>query len=141
VEDLLDSLTRGNVPQVKTVVATVALALAVYQVVLIAVAYGRVRPRFLGGDAAGGAHRASGDTIVVLLLALGAACLVEYGFDDDAVLHAAAGAGLLAVLAFKVAVVRGALGLASRLPELGTAVFLLLCLTWATSAAGMLGGD
>jgi hypothetical protein len=32
----LDTLTHGNVPQVKTVLATVALALAVYQLVLIA---------------------------------------------------------------------------------------------------------
>lgn len=47
MEDLVESLARGNVTEVKVLLASVALALAVYQLVLIAVGYGKVRPPFL----------------------------------------------------------------------------------------------
>ncbi len=132
---------RGNVAEVKTVLATVALALAVYQLVLISVTYGKLRPRFLGGGPAGAAHRASGDTILALLLVVGAVCVGVYGFEDDMALHGIGGAALLVVLAAKVAVVRRGLGLGHRLPLFGATVFLLLCLTWATSAPEVLGED
>ena len=48
MEQLIDDLTNGGVYEVKTVLASVAAALAVYQLVLIAVGYGKLRPRFLG---------------------------------------------------------------------------------------------
>jgi hypothetical protein len=41
MEDLFDRLMRGNVTEVKVVLASVAAALAVYQLALIAVGYGR----------------------------------------------------------------------------------------------------
>ena len=47
MEDLIDSVTRGNPTEVKVLLASVALALAVYQLVLISVAYGKLRPPFL----------------------------------------------------------------------------------------------
>lgn len=137
MDDLVEGVTRGNPGAVKSVLTTVALALAVYQLVLIAVAYGKVRPPFLGGGAAGTAHRASGDAIVVLLVLVAAACLAVYGFDDDMALHAATGLALLAVLGLKIAVVRRDFGLGGRLPLLGGTVFLLLFATWATSAGGL----
>ena len=61
MEQLIDDLTFGNVYEVKTVLASVAAALAVYQLVLIAVGYGKVRPRFLGSPAASLTHRGPGD--------------------------------------------------------------------------------
>jgi hypothetical protein len=47
MEGLIEELTRGNVTEVKVVLATVIVALAVYQLALAAVSYGKVRPRFL----------------------------------------------------------------------------------------------
>ena len=47
MEQLVNDLTFGNPYEVKTVLASIAAALAVYQLVLIAVGYGRVRPGFL----------------------------------------------------------------------------------------------
>jgi hypothetical protein len=87
LEDLIDTLTRGNATEVKVLLASVALALAVYQLVLIAVGYGKLRPPFLG---AGPAAR----TLVAL----------------DGPL----------------------------LPALGMSVWLLLALTWLTSAGDFL---
>jgi hypothetical protein len=40
MEDFVDSLTRGNPVEVKTVLASVMFALAAYQLVLAAVGYG-----------------------------------------------------------------------------------------------------
>lgn len=45
--DFVDFLTRGNVSQVKTVLASIVTALALYQVALMAVGYGKVRIPFL----------------------------------------------------------------------------------------------
>jgi Family of unknown function (DUF6529) len=67
VEDLVESVTRGNVTEVKVVLASVVLALACYQLVLIAVGYGRVRLSFLEARPASAAHRAAGDAIVVMV--------------------------------------------------------------------------
>jgi hypothetical protein len=47
MEDLLDTLTRGNPLAVKTVLASVMFALAIYQLILATVGYGKLRPRFL----------------------------------------------------------------------------------------------
>jgi hypothetical protein len=80
MEQLIDDLTFGNVYEVKTVLASVAAALAVYQLLLIA------------------------------------------------------------VFAFKIAVIRWWHGLGRLLPLLGTCVFVLLALTWLTSAGHFLGG-
>jgi hypothetical protein len=57
LEDLIDSLTRGNTAEVKVVLASVVAALAVYQLVLIAVGYGKLRPPFLGPRPASTAQR------------------------------------------------------------------------------------
>jgi hypothetical protein len=45
MEDLVDTLTRGNPLEVKTVLASVAFALAAYQLVLAAVGFRWVRPK------------------------------------------------------------------------------------------------
>lgn len=138
MEDLVESIARGNVVEVKVVLASVALALAVYQLVLIAVGYGKVRPSFLGPRAASGAHRASGDAIVVLLVVVALMCVSYFGFEDDATLHVVAGCALLLVLALKIVVVRWWAAAGRLLPLLGVSVFALLALTWLTSAGAFL---
>lgn len=138
MEDLVESLTRGNVTEVKVLLASVALALGVYQLVLIAVGYGKLRLGFLGAAPASFTHRAVGDTIALLLLCTGVMCVSVYGFEDDAMTHAVAGTALLSVLAIKISVVRRDFGLGRFLPVLGLTVFALLAVTWATSAGSFL---
>jgi hypothetical protein len=138
MEDLVESLTRGNVTEVKVLLASVALGLAVYQLAAIAVGYGWVRVPFLDSPPAFKAHRAVGDTIALLMLCTGVMCLSVYGFEDDRRAHAIAGTALLAVLAIKVSVVRRDFGLGRFLPVIGLTVFLLLSVTWATSAGAFL---
>jgi len=138
MEDLIEELTRGNVTEVKVVLATVVLALAVYQLLLAAVAYGRVRSRLLEAATASWAHRASGDAIVVLTILVATACLGFYGFEEGGA-HAVFGCALLGAIALKVLVVRCGHRFSRLLPFLGVAVLALFGLTWLTSAGDFLG--
>jgi hypothetical protein len=138
MEQLVEGLTRGNVTEVKVVLASVAAALAVYQVVLIAIGYGKLRPRVLEARSASRTHRASGDAIIVLIAVVSLFCLGYFGLDDDGAVHAIPGAALVVVLALKVAVIRWWHGLGRFLPALGTLVFVLLAVTWLTSAGHFL---
>ncbi len=119
--------------------ASVALALAVYQLALIAVAYGKLRLPFLDPPPAGRSHRAVGDTIVVLVVVVALMCVSYFGFEDDASLHVASAIALLVVLAVKVCVVRWWHALGRLLPVLGISVWVLLALTWLSSAGDFLG--
>jgi hypothetical protein len=136
--DVVETLTRGNVAEVKVVLASVALALGVYQLAVIAVGYGKLSVPFLAPPPAFAAHRAVGDTIALLLLVTGVMCVSVYGFEDDKAAHAIAGTALLVVLALKISVVRRDFGLGRYLPVLGLSVFALLCVTWLTSAGAVL---
>ena len=78
--------------------------------------------------------------IVVLVVVVALACLAHFGLDDHSVVHQITGAALLSVLALKIAVIRWWHGLGRLLPVLGTCVFVLLALTWLTSAGHFLGG-
>jgi hypothetical protein len=113
MEDFVDGLSRGNVAQVKTVLASVVLVLALYQVGLMAIGYGKVRVPFLKPKAASFTHRALGDTIVAITLLVAFMCItyfevedgIEHAADDEhvrAAVHVVAGALLLAVIALKV---------------------------------------
>lgn len=139
MEGLIDSLTRGNSTEVKVLLASVALGLAVYQLVLIGVGYGKLRPPFLAAAPASRSHRAVGDTIAVLLVVTAVMCVGYFGFEDDASLHVVAAISLLSVLALKIAVIRWWHALGRFLPALGISVWLLLALTWVTSAGDFLG--
>jgi small-conductance mechanosensitive channel len=141
VEDLIETLTRGNPTEVKVVLASVAFALAVYQLVLISVGYGKLRPPFLAARPASRAHRAVGDTIAVLLVVTAVMCVGYFGFEDDAALHAVAAISLLTVLSLKIMVLRRWHALGRFLPALGISVWLLLALTWLTSAGDFLAGS
>jgi hypothetical protein len=138
VEHLIEEVTRGNVTEVKVVVATVVLGLAVYQLLLAAVAYGRLRVPFLESHAASWTHRASGDAIVVLAVLVATACIAFYGFEDGGA-HAVFGCVLLGALAAKILVVRIGGRLSPLLPVLGISVLALFGLTWLTSAGDFLG--
>jgi Family of unknown function (DUF6529) len=138
VEDLIETLTRGNPTEVKVILASVALSLAVYQLVLISVGYGKVRPRFLAAAPAASAHRAVGDTIVVVLVVVAFMCVGYFGLEDDATLHIVAAIALLSVLSLKIVVVRWWHRMGRFLPALGISVWLLLALTWLTSAGDFL---
>ncbi|HYJ20428.1 MAG TPA: DUF6529 family protein [Solirubrobacterales bacterium] len=138
MEHLIEEVTRGNVTEVKVVLATVILGLAVYQLVLAAVAYGRLRLPFLEAHTASWTHRAGGDTIVVLTILVATACLSFYGFEEGGA-HAVFGCLLLGVIAVKIVVVRAGGRLSRLLPFLGISVLALFGLTWLTSAGDFLG--
>jgi hypothetical protein len=138
VEDLIEELTRGNVTEVKVLLASVVLALAAYQVLLAAVTYGKLRLPFLSAGSAGFSHRASGDTILVLTVVIAAMCIGYSGFEDGGT-HALVATILLVLFATKVLVVRLGGRLSRMLPLLGVSLFILFGITWLTSAGDFLG--
>lgn len=141
MEDLVESLARDNVTEVKVVLATVVMALAVYQLVLIAVGYKVIKVPFLGWGPATFSHRVLGDVIVVVTAVIAVACLSLYGFDDDGGTHAISGAALLVALALKIGAVRTGSSHSPVLPGPGGVIFVLFVITWWTSAADYLGED
>jgi len=130
-------LIRGNPTEVKVVLASVATALAIYQVLLAAIFYRKLRPAFLDAAPAAWTHRASGDTIAALLVIVAIMCLSYFGLEDGA-FHAVTGALLLLVLAVKVVVIRWWHAAGRYLPALGITVFVLLATTWASTAGAFL---
>jgi hypothetical protein len=123
---------------VKVVLASVVAALACYQLVLIAVAYGKLRPRFLAAASASFSHRAAGDAIVVVSVIVAVMCVSYFELEDDTTAHVIAAIALLLVLAAKIAVVRWLHRFSALLPVLGISVWVLFALTWATSAGDFL---
>jgi hypothetical protein len=130
-------LVQGNPTEVKVVLASVATALAVYQLVLAAIFYRKLRPAFLDAAPAAWTHRASGDTIAILLIVVAVMCLSYFGLEDGA-FHAVTGFLLLLVLAVKVVVIRWWRAAGRYLPALGITVFVLLSTTWASTAGAFL---
>ena len=128
---------QGNPTEVKVVLASVATALAIYQLVLISVVYRKVRPRFLDAGPAAFTHRFSGDTIAVLLIVVAIMCLSYFELEDSA-FHAVTGVLLLVALAIKVVVIRRWHAASRFLPALGITVFVLLVATWASTAGAFL---
>lgn len=138
MERLIEDLTRGNVTEVKVVLASVILALAVYQLALAAVSYGKVRLRFLESGPATWVHRATGDMILVLAVLVAIACIGFYGFEEGGA-HAVFGCLVLVALALKVLAVRVGGSSSPLLPWIGAALFVLFTATWLTSAGDFLG--
>jgi uncharacterized protein DUF6529 len=124
-----------NATEVKVVLASVATALAIYQLVLAAIGYRKLR--IIDATPAFMAHRASGDTIAALLIVVAILCLSYFGLEDGA-FHAVTGFLLLVVLAVKVVVIRWWHSAGRFLPALGISVFLLLAATWASTAGAFL---
>ena len=145
LDDFVEGLARGNVEQVKVVLASVVVLLAVYQVTLMAVGYGKLRLPFLTPRAASFAHRTVGDTIAAVALVVAVMCISQFGFDDGdddlrATVHAIAGSLVIIVLALKIAVLRWLQHWGRFLPHLGLTVFALFVVTWLTSAGDHLFG-
>ena len=134
MEDAIESITRGNVAEVKIVLASVVATLALYQVTLMAVGYGKLRLSFLDPGPASTAHRAVGHTIAALALLVATICIAYFGFEENSA-HIVVACSLLAVLAFKIMVVRWWHSLGRLLPLLGVSVLVLFWATWATAAA------
>ena len=103
------------------------------QFVLASIFYLKLRPAFLDAGPAAFTHRASGDTIAVLLIVVAIMCLSYFELEDSA-FHAVTGFLLLVVLAVKVVVIRWWHAAGRFLPALGISVFLLLTATWASTA-------
>ena len=141
MEDLIHDLARGNVTEVKVVLASVVVALAVYQVFLMSVGYGKLKLPFLKPRPASFTHRAVGDVIVVVTLVIAFMCVGYFGFDDDGAFHAVTGGLLIGVLALKIAVLRWWHSLSRYLPLMGLTVFALFVVTWVSSAGSALAGD
>jgi Family of unknown function (DUF6529) len=149
MDDLIETVTGGHATAVKIVLTSVMLALAVYQIILIGVGYGKVRPPFLSAASASMAHRAVGDAILVLVVVVAAMCLGYYGIEDSVeegapgpesrvTLHVVSGFALVGVLALKLAVLHLWRRAQRLLPLLGVSVLTLLFLTWLSSAGAFL---
>lgn len=134
MEDFIENLTNGNVSEVKIVLTSVVTALALYQVVLMAVGYGKLKLPFITPRAASFTHRSSGDAIVAITVMVGVMCLGYFGMEDDAVVHVLLGWLLAGALALKIVVVRWWHSMSRFLPVIGSIVFALLVATWASSA-------
>ena len=141
MEDLIHELARGNVTEVKVVLASVVVALAVYQVFLMAVGWGKLSLPFLKPRPASFTHRAVGDVIVVVTLVIAFMCVGYFGFDDDGAFHAVTGGLLLGVLALKIVVLRWCHSMSRYLPLMGLTVFALFIITWVSSAGSAFAGD
>ena len=152
MEDLVEDLARGNVTEVKVVLASIVIGLAVYQVLLMAVGYGKLRLPFLKSKAASFAHRSVGDTIVLVTMVVAFMCIgyfeiqdgIEHADDDEqtrVLLHVIAAFLLLGVFVLKIIVVRWWHRMGRYLPVLGISIFVLFFITWLTSAGDyLLGG-
>jgi hypothetical protein len=138
VEDFVENIARGNSGSVKSVLASVVLALAAYQLILAAIGYRKLP--IIDAQPAFFTHRASGHVIAILFVLVALACLAVFGFEDDHVVHGVAGIGAVAVLALKVSLIRsGRAGWA--LPYLGVTLFTLIAVTWLTVTPEFLSGE
>ncbi|HVF52083.1 MAG TPA: DUF6529 family protein [Actinomycetota bacterium] len=149
MDDLVEAITFGNITEVKVVLTSVVLALAVYQVFLMAVGYGKLKLPFLAPRSASFTHRAVGDSIVVVALAVAFMCIgyfeisdgIEHATDGEEVrvtVHVVAAILLLMALALKIVVVRWWHAMGRFLPAIGLSIFVLFIITWVTSAADFL---
>ena len=148
MEDLVETLTRDNVSEVKVVLASVVTALAIYQVFLMAVGYGKLRLPFLKPRPASFTHRASGDSIVLITLLIALMCISYFGWDDSSQsddesssLHAVAGVLLLGALGLKIVVIRWWHRMGRFLPLLGISVLVLFLVTWFGSVGNYFWGE
>jgi hypothetical protein len=149
LEDLIETLTNDHVTEVKIVLTSIAAVLAVYQVVLMVVGYGKVRVPFLSARAASVTHRSIGDTIVPVTVFVGLACLSYFGIEDGVehardgqetvvMLHVVSSFVLAALIALKIVVVRWWQAMGRFLPIIGSSIFALFIVTWVTTAGAYL---
>ncbi|CAN5509702.1 hypothetical protein BH20ACT21_BH20ACT21_04090 [soil metagenome] len=147
MEDFVEQLSRGNVEEVKVVLASVVATLAIYQVLLMAVGYGKLRLAFLGSMPASAAHRAVGDTIVLITLLIAYMCISYFGFDDGESDEDTRAFSMRSLARCWLPCLRseswssgGGPAWARFLPVIGFTVFALFMITWLTSAGDYLVG-
>ena len=149
MHDLIEGITNGHVTEVKIVLTSVVTALALYQVALMTVGYGKIRLPFLKARVASTAHRTVGDVIAPLTALVGVMCMGYFGISEGidhardgqegvVMLHVVAGFALTGALALKIVVVRWWHSLGRLLPYLGVTVLGLFVVTWITSAGAYL---
>jgi hypothetical protein len=141
VDDLINDLARGNVTEVKVVLASIVAALAVYQILLMLVGWWKVKLPFLKEGPATFSHRAVGDVILGITSFVAFMCVGYFGFDDDGAFHAVTGGLLFAALALKIVIIHWWRSMNELLPALGIIVFILFIVTWLSSAGGALAGE
>ncbi len=149
MEELIEDLAVGNVTEVKVVLASIATALAGYQVVLMAVGYGKLKLPFLQPRPASFVHRSIGDSIVLITLLVAFMCIGYFEVQDGieharsgehtrVAVHVVAAFALLGLLGLKIAVIRWWHSMGRLLPFLGLGVFALFLVTWFSSAGDYL---
>ena len=149
MDDWVEQITVGHVTEVKIVLTSIVVALAFYQVFLMAVGYGKVKLPFLNAQPASRAHRAIGDSVVSITLLIGLMCLSYFGIEDGVehaypedqgrvVWHLIVSFALFGVLALKIVVLRWWHSMSRYLPLLGLSVFALFIASWVTSSAAYL---
>ena len=82
MEELIETVTRGNVAEVKAVLASVAAGVAIWQVALMVVGYGKVELRALDPAPATRAHRAIGDALLVVIVTAAVMCVGYFGLEE-----------------------------------------------------------
>jgi hypothetical protein len=151
VEDLIEDLAQGNVTEVKVVLASIVAVLAAYQVLLMAVGYGKIRLPFLESKAASFTHRSAGDTIVLVSMVVAFMCIgyfeiqdgiehADEGEETRVLIHVIAAFLLIGVFVLKIIVVRWWHAMGRFLPLLGGSIFVLFFIIWLTSAGDYLFG-
>lgn len=149
MDDWVETITGGHVTEVKIVLTTIVTALAIYQVVLMAVGYGKLKLPFLNPNPASRAHRAIGDSVVSITLLIGLMCLAYFGIEDGyehanasdrsrVAWHIIVSFALFGVLALKIVVLRWWHQMGKYLPVLGLSVFALFVASWVSSSAAYL---
>jgi len=133
---------------IKLVLTSVLLVSETYQVALMLVGYGKVRPPLLGAEAASRAHRAIGDTAVPITVVVAVLCLSGYEIGDAiehagtrVAVHVVAASLLLVALVLKIIAVRVGGRMSRLLPVLGSTLFVLFALTFASTVPFFLGGN
>jgi len=122
---------------VKASLAAFALMLAVVQVLLMLQLYGKIRIFPGPPDTLAWWHRREGDLLLVIFVAIAYHCVTRAYVDPGSsrvVSHAVFGSLLLAVILFKLLVVRWLSGLMPHIAWIGSALFIVATGTVLTSA-------
>lgn len=121
----------------KSSLAALAFILAVIQVLLILQLYGKIRLFPGSAETLTWWHRREGDLLLLIFIAIAYHCVTQAFFDpfsSRVVSHAVLGSLLLAVIFFKVVVVRWLARVMPYIAWVGSALFLLVTGTVLTSA-------
>ena len=126
-----------DIIMIKAFLAAIAVILAVLQVLLMLQLYGKIRI-FPGSPATLASwHRREGDLLLLIFVGIAYHCITRAQIDPSSsrvFYHAIFGSFLLAVIFFKVLVVRWLPKVMSHVAWIGSALFLLVSGTVLTSA-------